>query len=154
MIYYSGFTAEVNICGHLGQTNCKEFYSIRKKYQYTTVKYLYINSKFDYDNPGAEPIYEIKENMEEEHKQQQEQEQEQMMIESENAIEIKTNKKISEPVRVKTRYSQRVPIPKQDSVYITGSYTPEIINHLKSNGLDMAMIDDLKENFNLVNLKN
>ena len=60
MIYYSGFTAEVNICGHLGQTNCKEFYSIKNKYQYTTVKYLYINSKFDYDNPGAEPTYEIK----------------------------------------------------------------------------------------------
>ena len=47
------------MCGHLGQTNWKEFYSIKGKYQWTTIKYLWVNAKFDYDNPGSEPIYSL-----------------------------------------------------------------------------------------------
>ena len=57
---YSGFTAEINLCGHLGQTNCKNGTAIKSKYQYTSVKYIYVSSKFDYNNPGSEPIYYIK----------------------------------------------------------------------------------------------
>ena len=57
---YSGFTAEINVCGQLGQTNCKNGTAIKSKYQFSTFKYLYVSSKFDYNNPGSEPIYYLK----------------------------------------------------------------------------------------------
>ena len=59
-LIYSGFTAEINVCGSSGQTNWKNGMAIKTKYQSTSFKYLYVSSKFDYDNPGPEPTYYIK----------------------------------------------------------------------------------------------